>query len=64
VLLNVYDVSGRLVRSDDLGMCPAGTHTTTWDGSDTEGRRVASGVYFCCMEAEGASATQKIVFVK
>jgi len=64
VLLEVYDVSGRLVRSFNLGMRPAGEHTLEWDGSDATGDRVSSGVYFCRIETEGYRATEKIVFMK
>ena len=35
-----------------------------WNGKDNSGQTAARGVYFCCMEAEGYRATEKIVFMK
>jgi flagellar basal-body rod modification protein FlgD len=61
VLLDVYDVSGRLVRSVDLGECPAGTHTATWDGNDADGHRVASGVYFLTLNTGRTSLSTKVI---
>ena len=47
--LAVYDIRGRVVRSwGSLGVAPAvaGPMRLTWDGTDAEGRRLASGIYF------------------
>ena len=35
-----------------------------WNGLDDAGRRVASGVYFYRLEAEGFRATRKLVVMK
>jgi hypothetical protein len=43
--IRVVDVSGRLVAKLPSRAWPAGRWTTTWDGSDASGRRVAAGVY-------------------
>ena len=45
----VYDIRGRLVRSwGSRGVTPAalGAVSIAWDGTDREGRRLASGIYF------------------
>ena len=42
----------------------AGTHETVWRGDDTNGRRMASGVYFCRMTAKGFEKTQRMVLLK
>jgi hypothetical protein len=42
----VYDVSGRLVSELISEPKPAGEYLVRWDGTDSGGRRVASGVYF------------------
>jgi len=45
----IYDVHGRLVRSwGSHGMSPAarGAVSIAWNGTDREGRRLASGIYF------------------
>lgn len=46
ILLEVYDVSGRLVKKlvNDIGKL--GHHETVWDGQDNSGSRVQPGCYF------------------
>jgi len=50
------------------GVHSQGTFITTWDGTDDEGRRVASGVYFCRMTTGEAGTrsevTRKLLFLK
>jgi hypothetical protein len=59
--IEVYDVSGRLVRTVlDRALGP-GPHQTTWDTRDDAGRSVASGLYFVRLLAAGASETRKLV---
>jgi len=64
VRVAVYDLSGRLVREVWNDSLEAGVQTTHWDGTDADGRPVASGVYFCRVEAGGASETQRLVVLK
>jgi len=39
----------------------AGSHEVVWAGANNEGRRTASGVYFCRMEAGDFERTLKMV---
>ena len=64
VELNVYDVGGRLVRTLANEVRPAGAHRVTWDGRDANGEPVASGVYFCRLNAGVFSQTKKMVMLK
>jgi hypothetical protein len=60
----IYNELGQLVRkifSDDL---PAGNYTVRWDGTDSRGAAIASGVYFCKVAAGSMIATRKMVLVK
>jgi FlgD Ig-like domain/CARDB len=41
----VYDLQGRLVRVLHDEVTPAGRHEVFWDGADTAGQTMASGVY-------------------
>jgi hypothetical protein len=45
VRLDLYDLSGRLVRSLVHGSRPAGEQAVFWSGNDDAGRPVASGIY-------------------
>jgi subtilisin-like proprotein convertase family protein len=64
VSLRVYDVSGRLVRTLVDRVETAGYHTSVWDGRDDRGVEVASGVYFCRMEAATFEGSTKLVLLK
>ena len=68
VSLTLYNVLGRKVRTLVDGAHSRGTFTTTWDGRDDAGRRVASGVYFCRMTTGGTAGfsemTRKLLLMK
>jgi hypothetical protein len=65
VAVGVYDVSGRLVTTLFEGTAEAGEHAAVWDGTDSAGRPVASGVYFCRLSVEGSwSSVRKMVLLK
>ena len=59
--LVIYDVQGRKVRTIVDGFVPAGSHVVEWDGRDSGGRAVASGVYLCRIESGGKTEMRKLV---
>ena len=64
VKLEVFDASGRRVRSLLHGELPEGVHRASWDGTAENGRGVASGVYFVMLEACGRTEVGRIVLLK
>jgi hypothetical protein len=62
--LKVYNLKGQLVRELSNSILNKGSHKFNWDGTDNNGKSVALGVYFCKLEADGKSLTQKIVRIK
>jgi len=64
VLLAVYNVAGRLVRTLVDGSVGPGYHSVVWDGRDQNGVEVGSGVYFCRMETPGFDAAVKMTLLK
>lgn len=62
--LRIYDVTGRLVRELVSGRLEAGAQTTVWDARDSNGRRVAAGVYFAQLRAGAEIAHQKLVVLR
>ena len=62
--MNIYDLSGRRVKTLVSGIQGAGVHKVIWDGRSDEGDDVASGVYVVRLEAGGASATDKVVLLR
>jgi hypothetical protein len=59
VKLAIYNLHGEVVRMLVNGEMAVGDHFATFDGSD-----LASGVYFCRLEASGLVATQKMILAK
>jgi hypothetical protein len=65
VALAIFDAAGRHVRTlVDNAWHQAGVHVLRWDGRDDDGRKLASGVYLCRVEAESGTASSKIVLLK
>jgi flagellar hook assembly protein FlgD len=64
VLLEVYDLSGGLVRVLENGTMGEGRHTTTWDGRDEAGHAVPSGVYLYALEGEDFRESRKMVLIR
>ena len=69
VSLTIYDTSGALVRSIDLGHQTAAVYETRakaiyWDGRNRFGEQVASGIYFYSLSTGDFSATRKMVILK
>lgn len=62
--LSVIDARGRLVRVLVSGMYPAGAHDIQWDGRDSRGRSVPSGVYFYRLRAAGLQYTRAATLIK
>jgi hypothetical protein len=64
ITLEIFDISGRLIRSLALGDHKApGRHTVLWNGLDNRGHRVRSGVYFYQLRAENFVQTQKMLII-
>jgi trimeric autotransporter adhesin len=64
VKLAVYDVQGKLVRTLVDAMLSEGRQERTWDGRDTSGKPVASGVYFYRLETTDRTLTRKMLLLK
>ncbi|UCG52499.1 MAG: T9SS type A sorting domain-containing protein [Candidatus Latescibacterota bacterium] len=64
VLIDVYDVKGRLVRKVYRGRLFAGVETFTWDGTNAKNERVPSGIYFIKIAAGAATEVKKVVIVR
>ena len=69
VTVKIYDVSGRLVRTIEVGHRPVGYHLTReravyWDGKNNLGENVTSGVYFYKLAAGYYTATKRMVILK
>ena len=61
VSLYIYDAQGRRIYAKPLGYRKAGSHTAHWDGRNTAGEPVASGIYFYSIQAGDFHATRKML---
>jgi len=57
-VLTVHDATGRKVASLVDGELVGGVHAVEWHA------RLPSGMYFCLLEAEGVTATQRMIVVR
>lgn len=64
VSLRIYDSAGRLVRTIVAGDRAAGDYVETWDGRNMRGEEVASGIYFCRLEAGTFAQTRKMILLR
>jgi hypothetical protein len=69
VTVKIYNISGQLVRTLDVGRLESGAYTTKeraayWDGKNEAGERVASGVYLYSVNAGSFSSARKMVILK
>lgn len=64
VSLNIYGVSGRLVRNLVTGFQSANSYEVVWDGKDDRGRSAASGVYYYSLNADKKAETRKMILIR
>ncbi len=70
VVIEIFDLSGRQLRTLFASTLAPGLHRLQWDGRDANGRSLDSGVYFCRMRArtlgknEMHVATRKLTLAK
>jgi aminopeptidase N len=64
VTVAVYDPLGREIGVLARGEWEPGTHSVRWEGTDREGRRVASGTYLCRFTAGEYAETRAMVLLR
>jgi len=62
--LRVFGVSGRLVATLVDDVLPGGNHIAHWDGRDSGGRAVSSGVYFYQVDAGDLHERRRMVLLR
>ena len=64
VSIKVYNAMGQHVTTLVDGRVEPGRYAAHWDGKNSGGERVSSGVYFYKMNAGAFNATKKMLIVK
>lgn len=62
--LDVYDATGRLVRSLAASGQPSAVGFAAWDGSDSRGRLLPAGIYFVQATTSTSRATAKVLLAR
>jgi hypothetical protein len=62
--LRVYDAGGRYVATLLDGVAGEGLNSVVWDGRDTSGRALGSGVYFYRLESGSVEVSRKMLMLK
>jgi len=64
VVLRIFDIAGRPVRTLVDGWKDSGEHSEIWDGRGKDGSELSSGVYFYRLETAHYVTTKKMVLLK
>lgn len=65
VNLNIFDITGRLVRNLVSSVQNTGSYSSVWNAMDNNGSAVSSGIYFYSLSFDGKiSETKKMLLVR
>lgn len=69
VVIQIYDLNGKLVNALELGRLSAGDYSAKhraayWNGRNLNGERAASGTYFYVLEFLGETDTRKMILLE
>ena len=64
VIVEVMNISGRVVNTLLNSEMQSGVHSVRWDGTDDSGKELSSGVYFYRLRTDGYSETRKMMLLK
>jgi hypothetical protein len=65
VKLSIIDLSGRLISVLENGKMNPGQYQSLWDGNDSYGSQVSSGIYLAVLESNGMLIqAQKLILLK
>jgi hypothetical protein len=62
--LEIYNVLGRLVAVPFDGIAGSGHNQVTWNGTNSAGEKVSSGIYFYRLSTEEFTETKKMMLLK
>lgn len=64
VALDIYNLKGQKVKQIASQPFKSGSHSLKWNGTDSKGTPVASGIYFYRLTSGGKTKTQKMMLMK
>lgn len=64
IKLEIYNITGRLVKTLINASYPEGSYNVVWDALDDHNYHVASGIYFIRLSGEQTTQTRQIILLK
>lgn len=64
VTLKIYNSLGKLINTIVSDVKNQGMNSVNWNGNDSSGKNVSTGIYLARIEAEGKSKTIKLLLIK
>ena len=64
VKISVFDLNGKLVNTLVDAPFSSGTYNVMWDGDDSNGNKVAAGIYMYNLTSDETSITNKMILIK
>ncbi len=64
ISLKIYDITGKLVKTIANGMYEVSSYRMKWNGINENGTKVTPGIYYCKLETEHYSSTNKIMMIR
>jgi len=61
LLVEVYDMTGKLIKELERGEFDAGVHEFEWNGRNEKGSKVSAGVYICSFRSNEGVAFSRII---
>lgn len=62
--IEIYNVSGQLIKTLENGLSQPGCYTVVWDGKDNYENSTPSGTYLLLFQKENFIATEKLLLMK
>jgi flagellar hook assembly protein FlgD len=64
VELSILNIKGQQVRTLPEEVSEPADYLVTWDGTDENNEKLASGIYFCCIKTDKVTQLRKMVLLK
>tara|TARA_Y100001980_G_C14294228_1_gene124106 strand:- start:184 stop:540 length:357 start_codon:yes stop_codon:yes gene_type:complete len=64
VSINIYDISGKLVKKLLNESKNPGFHSVRWDSKNNVGKKVSSGLYFYKMQTDNFEQVRKMILMR
>lgn len=64
VTLSIYNIKGHKIKTLMSEVLVQGSHSISWDGSDEDGKKISSGIYFYVLQTAASVHSKKVIMLK